>query len=329
MISEIYKELCMRMMVPDSKRLAKVWEILCDQTDAQLLLAMPGTSAELAKKMDLAVEETEKRIKDLFYKGVVFEKEKDEKIIYKAPRHLIQLHDASVQWPGAPKEFYEVWNEFMEIEYPQLLEMMMAAGVPAFMRIIPASGTIENFPDVLPYEDVDAMIDDAKKIAVVNCPCRLSVKGCDAEVETCIQFDKGAYYNIKRGTGREISKEEAHRIVQKSEEKGLVHTVETRAGLGNVLCNCCTCCCAIIGPYLKGGSLHGILKPSRYMAEVDQGQCICDGLCVDICPTGAIQMEEGSEAEVDDELCIGCGLCVKECTTGAIVLKQVRPADFI
>jgi len=279
--------------------------------------------------MNLGPEEIESRIKVLFYKGVVFEKEKEDQIIYKAPRHLIQLHDASVQWPDAPDEFYEIWNEFMEQEYPKLLELMMSAGIPAFMRTIPASGTISNFPEVLPYEDVNSMIESAEKIAVVNCPCRLSVKACDAEIETCIQFDKGANYNIKRGTGREIDKEEALKIVIKSEESGLVHTVETRPGLGNVLCNCCTCCCAILIPFLKGGKLREILKPSRYLAIIDQEQCICDGLCVDICPTGAIKMENGSEIEIEDEICIGCGLCIKECSTGALSFKQIRNVEFI
>ena len=329
MISDAHKELCGRMMAPDSDRVGRIWEILCDETDAKLLLAMPGNLEELAKKMNLSPDDIKKRIKELFFRGVVFETEKPQGIIYKAPRHLVQLHDASVQWPKAPEVFYRTWNDFMELEYPKLLEMLMAAGVPAFMRTIPASGIIDDIPGVLPYENVDVMIENADKIAVVRCPCRLSVKACDADVETCVQFNRGAYYNIKRGTGREIEKEEARRIIRESEEAGLVHTVETKADMGNVLCNCCTCCCAILVPYLKGGEFTKILNPSRFMAEVDDGGCISDGLCVDLCPVNAISMETGAEAEVDEEICIGCGLCVKVCTVEAIEFKLTRPADFI
>ena len=44
-----HQELCSRMMVPGSERLARIWEMLCDETDAKLLLAMPGTAGSLPK----------------------------------------------------------------------------------------------------------------------------------------------------------------------------------------------------------------------------------------------------------------------------------------
>ena len=325
-----HRELCSKMMVPDSENLARIFEMLCDEKDATLVLAMPATAQELSEKTALLPDEVNERVKELFYRGIVFESVKPHGIVYKGPRHLIQLHDASVQWPDATQEFFEVWNEFMTEEFPPLLAMMLSSGFPSFMRTIPTKGTLENFDDVLPYEDVAQMVEDAQTIAVVRCPCRLAMQKCDNPLETCIQFDRGAKYNIKRGTGRKISKEEALEIVEDAEKRGLVHTVENRAALGNVLCNCCTDCCAIIVPYLKGGEFKKILAPSRYAARIVPDQCIADEFCVDICPVGAVKMDEdGQSAVVTETECIGCGLCVSQCPSGALSLRLVRDKDFI
>jgi Pyruvate/2-oxoacid:ferredoxin oxidoreductase delta subunit len=330
MASKAHEELCERMMVPGSQRLLKVWEILCDETDAKLILAMPATATALAQATGLPLAEVQSRIDELYHRGVVFEKEKPDGTVYRGARHLIQLHDASVQWPEATQAYFDAWVDFMENEYPPLLKMMMEAGLPSFMRTIPVSGTIGHLSDVSANEDVERMIENAKQIAIVRCPCRLSAQNCDNEVETCVQFDRGATYNIKRGTGHEITKEQALDIVQQSEKAGLVHTVENRDGLGNVLCNCCNDCCAIILPYLKGGSYRRILAPSRFRPNIDADACLQDGHCVDGCPVSALTLESGDDAPtLDPDQCIGCGLCVNECPVAAIRLLTVHPPEFL
>jgi len=329
MATDVYKELCSKMMVPESERMARIWSILCDETDARLVAAMPGTVPELAERTGLSEGEIDKRLKTLFYKGVVFESQKPHGTVYRGPRHIIQMHDASIQWPDAPKELYDAWKAFTAEEYPPLLSTMLASGLPSFMRVVPTTTAIEGIPDASPFEDVTRMIDAATDLAVCKCPCRVSERNCDLPTEVCIQFDRGARYNIKRGTGREISRDEALRLVREAEEAGLVHTVENRPGLGNVLCNCCTCCCAIIRPYLSGPEFHAILAPSRFCAQVAHDECIADALCADICPVEAIALDEqGSFACVDEALCIGCGLCVSVCPTGAVSMKTVRPPDY-
>lgn len=43
--------------------------------------------------------------------------------------------------------------------------------------------------------------------------------------------------------------------------------------------------------------------------------------CQNVCPTGAIRLNEKTGArEVDHEACIGCGLCAKYCPRGVIFL---------
>ncbi|MDH7487178.1 MAG: 4Fe-4S binding protein [Anaerolineae bacterium] len=58
-------------------------------------------------------------------------------------------------------------------------------------------------------------------------------------------------------------------------------------------------------------------------AEVLPLRCVACGLCVEVCPFGAIEMVErrGQKlAEVNPALCKGCGLCVAACRGKAITL---------
>ncbi len=50
---------------------------------------------------------------------------------------------------------------------------------------------------------------------------------------------------------------------------------------------------------------------------VDPARCTGCGLCVEVCPTGAMTMV-GGQAQVDREACVGCGACVDECPVDAI-----------
>lgn len=55
-------------------------------------------------------------------------------------------------------------------------------------------------------------------------------------------------------------------------------------------------------------------------AEIDVEKCTGCGLCVDVCPVEAIDLDD-DKARVDVEKCVDCGRCVDECPNKAISIS--------
>ena len=68
----IYSELATRIGLGQSDRIAKLFQIIADPKEAQLLLALPGTPPEVAQKLNLTESEVSSMLHTLFIKGVVF-----------------------------------------------------------------------------------------------------------------------------------------------------------------------------------------------------------------------------------------------------------------
>jgi len=60
----------------------------------------------------------------------------------------------------------------------------------------------------------------------------------------------------------------------------------------------------------------------RAVAIVDPEKCAGCGICVDVCPTGAIEVNQ--QAHVKDEICTGCAACVSECPNQAVIIAQKK-----
>lgn len=56
------------------------------------------------------------------------------------------------------------------------------------------------------------------------------------------------------------------------------------------------------------------------VAVVDSAQCVGCGLCVEVCPAGAVYQDE--KAGIDTMICTGCAICVDKCPRNAITLER-------
>ena len=263
-----YQLFAERMLQKDSKLIPEILRCMINDNQADLLVSLPGTSDEMAVKLNRPVEEIDSALKEMFRKGLVFKKEKGGKTQWRPPAHLAQFHDGTILWPEAPPEFYDLWREYMDREWPELAHVLVKFMPRPFTRVVPVGKSIETGKvQVLAPESIRQIIGSSTRIAVTRCTCRLTMRKCDAPVEVCLQINRGADYTIERGTGREVSKEEAFEIINKTEEAGLVHVTMNKSGVGHFICNCCGCCCQSFTMLIS--DRLSLCDPSRYRPVVD------------------------------------------------------------
>ena len=175
---------------------------------------------------------------------------------------------------------------------------------------------------------VRKIVEDAYRLAVVPCTCRLTHGDCGKPVDVCIQINRAADYTLERKTGRELTKEEAIDMLKLCEDEGLVHITDNKRSMGNLICNCCEDCCINWPGNRKANKKF--VAPSRFIAAVDADLCTGCEVCIDRCYFDAITMDgEGGTALINEENCMGCGLCLVTCDVEAMSLKEERAEDFI
>jgi len=200
------------------------------------------------------------------------------------------------------------------------------------MRTIPIAKSIQPQHNVATYDEVAALMQDAKAPFVIfECICRKK-KAIEGEPckktdrkETCLAVGDMGWMAHELGQGREISKDEAMSIIAKNQKQGLV-LQPSNTEKAEFICSCCGCCCGMLGLQ------KDLPKPlefwaTNFYAVVDRDTCEGCGACEERCQVGAVSVpEEKQPAVVDLNRCIGCGLCVPNCKTKSMTLAK-RPAE--
>ena len=179
---------------------------------------------------------------------------------------------------------------------------------------------------VMPNEQMGPIVEAATKVAVAHCPCRMQAKilgrtDCHHSLEVCIKYDELAEFVIGKGLAREISKDEAMKILADSEKEGLVHMVDNTQGQIKHTCNCCGHYCWNVGIIRRRKIPRDMLMAVYFIRETDLDECIGCGACADICPVDAVTMVD-ERPEVDQDWCIGCGVCAVSCPAEVISIKR-------
>ncbi len=177
---------------------------------------------------------------------------------------------------------------------------------------------------IVPYSTArDILMKLPLEIVAYECGCRSARATHCQPTQVCLIIGKpftdfALEHHPKHS--RLLSRDEAIQLLRDEHERGHVHSAffkEDRLNRFYVICNCCPCCCGGLEAMVK---YHNpIMASSGYVAQVETGNCIACGICVESCPTGALTAH--SEAVVAWEQCIGCGICVSRCAQGAITLQ--------
>jgi Pyruvate/2-oxoacid:ferredoxin oxidoreductase delta subunit len=326
----LYQQLAADLGFPESKMLPKMFAYIASEDEAKFMLAAspPATIEEIAEKTGFPIDKAKSMVDPLFKKGLLFKSKKPDATRYYKVRHFIQFHDATVLTPGIDQEYLDLWQEFEATEQRAYQDLIKDHDFRQGMRVVPVNVTIESQNQVMAFEDVKTMVEEANAIAVTNCSCRVIHGIADVPLEVCMQLNKAADYALERGTGRALTKPEAIEMLKMCEEEGLVHCVENKFGLGHVICNCDNVGCGNWGhdrAYVKK-----FTAPSRFKARVEAELCTSCETCVDRCFFDAVAMEgQDGTAQIDADKCMGCGICVPTCPGDAIIYEEIRKKEFI
>jgi Fe-S-cluster-containing hydrogenase component 2 len=231
------------------------------------------------------------------------------------------------------KELAELFHEY----YPSLAGVL-GNYAPPITRVIPIQSQIKAEQQVLLYEDIRRMFEQANSFQLMNCICRkeqaILGKPCKHDSEVCMGFSRHEGAFDKYPLGRIISREEALNVIAKAEEEGLVHLTYNLQGDSYFVCNCCSCCCLVLRAAKKFNAPYMLAK-SHYVASIDGETCAACGTCAEErCPMDAV-VEDNGGYKVQSERCIGCGVCTNTCPTESITLvrrpesERQQPAENI
>jgi ferredoxin len=202
---------------------------------------------------------------------------------------------------------------------------------PPQMRTIPINQSIPVEHNVATYDQIRALVEESRgPFVVIKCICRqrmaLKRKPCKqtTRLETCLGFRDMAAMLLRRGHGREVTRDEVLAILRQNEDDGLV-LQPANARHPEFVCSCCGCCCGML-------SMQKLLPhpvdfwTSNFRAEVDSAVCSHCGKCVSRCQVNAVTLPRAKgPARINASRCIGCGLCISTCPSQAVHLSKRVP----
>ena len=262
-------------------------------------------------------EEISHKLDQMFMKGVI---RRSEKPPYKYGNAMLALGMFEFQVDNLTPELMNLLHQYFDEAFREEF----------FRSSIPQLRTSPHFKAIVPehkidtYDNMREYIQNTKDIIhVANCVCKqgeaLLGKSCKVtdNIEICIQFGEGGY--LDRGRSRVITKEEALKILDYAEERGLV--IQPANSLQPFcICLCCGCCCGVL-TNAKKFERPAELFATNYIAHLESELCIGCGLCVKRCQMDALVKSEG-KVKLLPERCIGCGLCVTKCPKNALKLTK-------
>ena len=295
--------------------------------DAEVALRLepvPATAARVARRLGRPPEAVRATLDRMAARGQIGSFTMDGQQRYALMPFVIGIYEFQVD--RVDREFAELFEEYA----PHLLKTL-GGHRPALGRVVPIGASIDARLEILGYEDMRAIIGEARSFALRECICRkeqaLLGRPCSHTLEACLSFsaEPGAfdYFNY---AGRIISKDEARRLLDATEEEGLVHATYNVRERPMFVCNCCSCCCGFLRGLKQFGAPH-MLARSNFVAGIDPERCTsCDACAPPRCPMDAIERTPPTYAVAADR-CIGCGVCAPACPTGAIALGRRPEAE--
>jgi ferredoxin/DNA-binding Lrp family transcriptional regulator len=319
-ISDAFREYIKLLFTPEEAEVAQHLEV------------RPLSVNQIAKRIGKDRRETKRILKDMTEKGAI--QDIGGYSYFIAVAHLFNIgfkYSKALERLG--KKGAELYQQFFIKEKYYKRYESSDAGTP-LTRIIPIDKSVDHKSEISNAEEIHGLIETCMlPIVITDCPCRnraeiLGIRECKEKYpikESCFQLGLFGKYFLRREEGRELSREEAHQLVDKYAKLGLVFTTENMKRPEHVVvCCCCECCCSILrGMTRFEDKNENCTAKSNYISQVNQDLCKGCELCVKRCPFKAITIDN-EKSFVDPNKCYGCGVCAVTCPTGAIKLHRTE-----
>ena len=322
--------------MPETDELLPLLKTHLTPEEASLLTSIPfqgRTLEQLADTIHMRPAELRPRLDKLTRKGLLFRTITPETIRYSINDSMF-VYMRSAFWRGdtdeATSAIAPLVNQYYYHGFFDQYDFTHLKG----LRVLPIQEAIPDTRQIMPYEELTAVLDSQDYFAVSHCACKHrknldpDFPDCKHPTEVCLHFGRLGRYTVENGMGREITRQETEDILQRCAEEGLVHGVSNWQNGVDTICNCCRCCCLFLEAFHVLKHSQG-LGPSNYRVQTNPETCKGCGLCTKRCPMDALQLEAsekapasktGKVAVLSPDLCIGCGVCAYKCPTKSLVL---------
>lgn len=324
---------------PASESLFKILEILFTEKEAKLVSILPIAAFTAKKASDIwgiPLKETEKILNELADKGLLFDLRNNNEQNYLLAPTMAGFFEFSLMRTDGKfdrKILSELFYQYINVEDDFLREIL---GIdPSIVRTFVHEDMLQNKDQsvILDYERASKVISTASCITVGTCYCRHKMGhmnlACSMPEDVCLTFNDTAKTLSKHGIAKKISKNDAHKILDKCVNLGLVQIGDNVQEDVNFICNCCGCCCEALLAYKK--LKYKMKITSNFESEVDYSKCVNCWICIKKCPVDAIKFQTNKKEKIiiDTNICIGCGVCARFCNLKALKMNRRKETQFV
>lgn len=321
----------------DNEKLRQILAHLFSEDEAFVASRFPleeSTLNELRRATGIENSKLEPILESMADKGLIMDLKYGKTIYYLLMPGLIGFFEFTFMKQRADlpvAELAKLMTEYLYDDQGQAKEFFSSK--TQLTRSLPYEEHIPVSSVVTTYESAREIIKQASYGAVGQCYCRHKKEhlneSCDKNAPVqgiCISLGTAAKFMVRRGFAEKRSKEELLKVIDVAREYNLTHITDNIRHKPSFICNCCSCCCELLGGVLQGFP-NGIAK-ANYTLQVNRETCLGCGMCTKICNVKGLDLtprvtEEKKEKRkliIDENICLGCGACISACKTGSLSL---------